>query len=44
MDHGGLVEVCKFSHIIRFVKLGGIDLVDIVYVNLPLLETLVSIV
>jgi hypothetical protein len=38
MHHRGFVQVGKFRHIIRFVKLGGIDPVNLVGLHFPLLS------
>lgn len=37
MDNRSLVQVRKFCHVIRFVELGRIDLIDLVFIYLPLL-------
>jgi hypothetical protein len=37
MDHGGLVQMREFGHIICFVEFGGIDLIDLVRIDFSLL-------
>lgn len=37
MDNRSLVQVRELRHIVRFVELGRIDLVDLVRINLSLL-------
>lgn len=38
MNHRGFVQVCKFRHVVRFVKLGRVDSIDIVYTDFSLLR------
>lgn len=35
--HGGLVQMCQLGHIVGFVELGRVDLVDLIGFNFALL-------
>lgn len=37
MDHGGLVQMREFGHVICLVEFGGIDFVDLVRIDFSLL-------
>lgn len=43
MYYRGFVQVCKLSHIIRFIKLRRIDPINLVNVHLPLLLRNISL-